>query len=86
MATTGLAASAGTKFDATTPPKDSLLPPELAKQLLVDLSDEIKALQGNKDFDLEGLMWFQRAANYLYVDATQQGTEKMANTAKKSSE
>jgi hypothetical protein len=67
MATTGLAASAGTKFDATTPPKDSLLPPDLAKQLLVDLSGDVEALKSNKEFDLEGLMWFQRAANYLYV-------------------
>lgn len=67
MATTGLAASKGSSFDATTPPKDSLLPADLAKQLLVDLSDDIEALKANKDFDLEGLLFFQHVANYLCV-------------------
>jgi xylulose-5-phosphate/fructose-6-phosphate phosphoketolase len=65
MATTGLAASAATKFDAVTPPKPSSLPQELVTKLLVNLDDEIKALQGSDGFDLEGLMAFQEVANYL---------------------
>lgn len=65
MATTGLAASAATKFDAVTPPKPSSLPAELVTKLLVNLDDEIKALKGNKEFDLEGLMTYQHVANYL---------------------
>lgn len=65
MATTGLAASAATKFDAVTPPKPSSLPADLVNQLLVNLDEDIKALKSKKEFDLEGLMEFQRVANYL---------------------
>ena len=67
MATTGLASSAATKFDAVTPPKPSSLPQDIVKSLLVNLDDDIEKLK-SKDakFDLEGLIDFQRVANYLY--------------------
>lgn len=66
MATTGLASSAATKFDAVTPPKPSSLPKDLVNQLLVNLDDQITQLKSDKaGFDLEGLLDFQRAANYL---------------------
>lgn len=65
MATTGLAASAGTKFDATTPTKASSLPGDIVGKLLVNLDSEIKALKEDKKFDIEGLLWFQHVANYL---------------------
>lgn len=64
-ATTGLADSATSKFDSTTPPKNSQLDPSLVGQLLVNLDNEVEALKGNKEIDLEGIMTFQRAANYL---------------------
>lgn len=66
MATTGLASSAATKFDAVTPPKPSSLPADLVNQLLVNLDSEIAQLK-ESDFDLEGLLDFQRVANYLYA-------------------
>jgi hypothetical protein len=65
MATTGLAASKGSSFDATTPTKASSLSPDVAGKLLVNLDREVAALKESKDFDLEGLMTFQRVANYL---------------------
>jgi len=67
MATTGLASSATTKFDATTPTKASLLSPEIAGKLLVNLDDRIKTLRDQKEggLDLEGLLAFQHVANYL---------------------
>lgn len=66
MATTGLASSAGTKFDATTPPKPSSLPADVVNNLLVNLDDRIKELKDSGDkFDLEGLMAFQHVSNYL---------------------
>jgi hypothetical protein len=40
--TTGLAASAGGKYDAVTPPKPSLLPADIVKQLAVNLDAEIQ--------------------------------------------
>ena len=65
-ATTGLASSAASKFDATTPAKASLLSPDVAGKLLVNLDDRIKSLRDNKDgLDLEGLLAFQHVANYL---------------------
>lgn len=65
MATTGLAASSGSTFDATTPTKASSLSPDIAGKLLVNLDKNVTALKENKDFDLEGLLTFQRVANYL---------------------
>ena len=65
MATTGLASSAATKFDATTPPKPSELPGDLVSKLLVNLDGQIETLKNDKSFDLEGLMTYQRAANYM---------------------
>lgn len=66
--TTGLASSGKTAFDATTPTKASLLSPEVAGKLLVDLDDRIKALRDDKSsIDIEGLIAFQHVANYLYV-------------------
>lgn len=63
MATTGLADAAASKFDATTPPKPSLLPAGVGK-LLVNLDSQVSELKGS-DYDIEGVMDFQRAANYL---------------------
>lgn len=63
MATTGLADSASTKYDATTPPKASQLDPGVVGKLLVDLSADIDKIK--KSFDIDGVMDFQRAANYL---------------------
>ena len=65
MATTGLASSAKTKFDATTPPKPSSLPAELVSQLLVNLDDRIASLKKGGKLDIEGLLAFQHVANYL---------------------
>lgn len=65
FATTGLADSDVTSFDATTPPKPSSLNPSICNQLLVDLTAQVKAIQSNASFDLEATMAFQRAANYL---------------------
>jgi xylulose-5-phosphate/fructose-6-phosphate phosphoketolase len=67
MATTGLASSATTAFDATTPTKASLLSPEIAGKLLVNLDDRIQTLREQKEggLDLEGLLAFQHVANYL---------------------
>ena len=65
MATTGLAASKGTKYDATTPPKPSSLPGDIVNQLLVNLDSEIASLKSDKKVDLEGLIAFQHVANYL---------------------
>lgn len=67
MATTGLADSSTSKFDGTTPPKPSSLPQDLVKQLLINLDDEISTLRAKKEggLDLEGLLNFQRVANYL---------------------
>ncbi|WWC90666.1 uncharacterized protein L201_005602 [Kwoniella dendrophila CBS 6074] len=65
MATTGLASSATGKFDSTTPPKASSLPEELVRQLLVNLDSQISEIKSDKSFDLEGLLTYQRAANYL---------------------
>ncbi len=69
MATTGLADSAVGKYDAITPPKASSLPSDLVSQLLINLNEPIKALKAKKEggLDLEGLLEFQRVANYLYV-------------------
>lgn len=65
--TTGLAASGHTNFDSTTPPKASALPADLVGQLLVDLKGDITELksENGKTFDLEGLLEYQRVANYL---------------------
>ena len=65
MATTGLAVSAASKFDATTPPLSSSLSPGLAQQLLVNLDHDIQSLKAPGALDLEGLTHFHRAANYL---------------------
>ena len=67
MATTGLASSAVSKFDAVTPPKPSSLPKAIVEQLLINLDDRISELKSRKDggLDLEGLISFQRVANYL---------------------
>lgn len=66
-ATTGLAASGHTAFDSTTPPKASSLPADLVNQLLVDLSGDVEQLkkQNGDSFDLQGLLEYQRVANYL---------------------
>lgn len=64
-ATTGLADSATSNFDATTPPKASQLDPSLLGKLLVDLDKEVEEIKSSSDVDLEGIMTFQRAANYL---------------------
>lgn len=67
-ATTGLASSGKTAFDATTPTKASLLSPEVAGKLLVNLDDRIQSLRGDDSkLDLEGLLAFQHVANYLQV-------------------
>lgn len=66
MATTGLADAASSKFDAVTPPKDSQLDKSLVGQLLVNLDQQVQAVKDGKEkIDLEGIMAFQRAANYL---------------------
>nr|XP_019011514.1 phosphoketolase [Kwoniella pini CBS 10737]OCF50295.1 phosphoketolase [Kwoniella pini CBS 10737] len=65
MATTGLASSAAGKFDSVTPPKSSSLPEDLVRQLLVNLDDKISELKSDKSLDLEGLLAYQRVANYL---------------------
>lgn len=65
MATTGLASSSTGKFDSVAPPKASSLPEDLVRQLLVNLDDQIKRLKNDKEFDLEGLLAYQRTANYL---------------------
>ena len=66
MATTGLASSSATKFDAVTPPKPSSLPAELVGQLLVNLDDKIAALKGKQGaLDIEGLLAYQHVCNYL---------------------
>lgn len=65
MATTGLADSAVSAYDATTPTKPSSLDPNVVGKLLVDLSSQIKDIQARGAFDLEATMAFQRAANYL---------------------
>jgi len=67
MATTGLASSAASKFDATTPPKPSSLPADVVDKLLVNLDDRIIKLKDGGKLDLEGLLTFQRATNYLCV-------------------
>jgi len=68
MATTGLASSAASKFDANTPTKASLLNPDIAGKLLVNLDDRIQALRAkDSGLDIEGLLAFQHVANYLYV-------------------
>nr|XP_019044735.1 phosphoketolase [Kwoniella bestiolae CBS 10118]OCF23665.1 phosphoketolase [Kwoniella bestiolae CBS 10118] len=65
MATTGLASSATGKFDSVTAPKASSLPEDLVRQLLVNLDSNIDELKSNKSFDLEGILAYQRTANYL---------------------
>jgi xylulose-5-phosphate/fructose-6-phosphate phosphoketolase len=66
MATTGLASSAASKFDAVTPPKPSSLPSDIVSKLLVNLDDQISQLKSGKSkLDIEGLINFQRVANYL---------------------
>lgn len=66
MATTGLSDSAASKYDAVTPPKPSSLPADLVSQLLVNLDSQISDLKSDKSkLDLEGLLNFQRVANYL---------------------
>lgn len=66
MATTGLASSSASKFDAVTPPKPSSLPADLVNQLLVNLDKEIEEISSkDSKFDLEGVLAFQRVANYL---------------------
>jgi xylulose-5-phosphate/fructose-6-phosphate phosphoketolase len=61
--TTGLAASAGGKYDAVTPPKPSSLPADIINQLAVNLDNEIQA-RGN-DVDIDALLAYQRIAHYL---------------------
>ncbi|BEJ06802.1 hypothetical protein CcaverHIS641_0400710 [Cutaneotrichosporon cavernicola] len=51
------------KYDATTPPKASTLDPKVIGPLLVDLRGEIDQLK--KVYDVQAVMDFQRAANYL---------------------
>lgn len=51
------------KYDATTPPKASQLDPKLVGKLLVDLRSEIDHLKSS--YDVQAVMDFQRAANYL---------------------
>ncbi|OCF37972.1 phosphoketolase [Kwoniella heveanensis CBS 569] len=65
MATTGLASSSTGRFDSVAPPKASSLPEDLVRQLLVNLDDKIASLKDDKSFDLEGLLVYQRVANYL---------------------
>ncbi|KAK8854752.1 hypothetical protein IAR55_003491 [Kwoniella newhampshirensis] len=65
MATTGLASSQAGKFDSVTAPKASSLPAELVNQLLVNLDDKIDQLKKGDSLDLEGLLAYQRVANYL---------------------
>nr|XP_018261529.1 phosphoketolase [Kwoniella dejecticola CBS 10117]OBR83687.1 phosphoketolase [Kwoniella dejecticola CBS 10117] len=65
MATTGLASSATGKFDSVTPPKPSSLPEDLVRQLLINLDDKIASLKDERSLDLEGLLAYQRTANYL---------------------
>lgn len=68
MATTGLADSMTSKFDATTPPKASQLPADIVGKLLVNLDAQIGSLKADdQQIDIEGIMAFQRAANYLYA-------------------
>ncbi|WVO23080.1 uncharacterized protein IAS62_004425 [Cryptococcus decagattii] len=53
-------------LDAITPPKPSSLPSDIVKQLLINLDDKVEQLKSSKEgFDMEGLLAFQRVANYL---------------------
>lgn len=53
-------------LDAITPPKPSSLPPDIVTQLLINLDDKIDQLKSSKGgLDIEGLIAFQRVANYL---------------------
>ena len=55
-------------LDAITPPKPSSLPPDIVTQLLINLDDKIDQLKSSKGgLDIEGLIAFQRVANYLWV-------------------
>nr|ODO02235.1 phosphoketolase [Cryptococcus depauperatus CBS 7855] len=56
-----------TILDAITPPKPSLLPADLLELLLVNLNDQVKELKEKKNngLDLDGLLDYQRVANYL---------------------
>lgn len=53
-------------LDAITPPKPSSLPFDIVKQLLINLDDKVEQLKSSKEgLDMEGLLAFQRVANYL---------------------
>lgn len=67
MATTGLASSLASKYDAVTPPKPSSLPSDIVGKLLINLDDEIAALKSKKEggLDIEGLLAYQHVTNYL---------------------
>lgn len=53
-------------LDAITPPKPSSLPSDIVNQLLVNLDDKVDQLKSSKEgLDMEGLLAFQRVANYL---------------------
>ncbi|KIR29109.1 phosphoketolase [Cryptococcus deuterogattii 99/473] len=53
-------------LDAITPPKPSSLPSDIVKQLLINLDDKVDQLKSSKEsLDMEGLLAFQRVANYL---------------------
>lgn len=55
-------------LDAITPPKPSSLPSDIVKQLLINLDDKVDQLKSSKEgLDMEGLLAFQRVANYLWV-------------------
>lgn len=55
-------------LDAITPPKPSSLPSDIVKQLLINLDDKVEQLKSSKEgLDMEGLLAFQRVANYLWV-------------------
>lgn len=53
-------------LDAVTPPKPSSLPPDIVTQLLINLDGKVDQLKSSKGgLDIEGLIAFQRVANYL---------------------
>ncbi|ODO06787.1 hypothetical protein I350_04146 [Cryptococcus amylolentus CBS 6273] len=54
-------------LDAVTPPKPSSLPHDIVASLLVNLDSQADQLRAKKQggLDLEGLLYFQRAANYI---------------------
>lgn len=53
-------------YDGRTPTKPSQLDPELVGKLLVNLDSQVNSLKsGDGAVDIESLLAFQRAANYL---------------------